>query len=106
MAEKTLPGFYRDYRFSRGGIAASAMGLFSMVILAALVGMSARAKTTLAPWSGALGIAAFCVGLMGVSVGLSSFHESCRSYLFSKLGTIYCGLMSACWFLVFCIGIT
>ena len=38
-------------------------------------------------------------------MGLRSFRDRCRSYIFCKIGTLLCGLMVAVWFLIFCVGL-
>ena len=56
-------------------------------------------------WVGAVGFTAFALAFIGMTEGLRSFRDNCRSYLLGKLGTVYCGIMVAAWFLVFCVGL-
>jgi hypothetical protein len=104
MANRQKNSIYREYRYSRGGIAAVFLGLISMLVFIILVGISAARASMLGDWSGAVGFTAFAAAFSGMSVGLGSFRESCHSYIFSKIGTLYCGLMVAVWFLTFCVG--
>lgn len=104
MVNRQKNSIYREHRYSQGGIAAVILGLLSMLAFIILVGISAARRAMLGDWSGAAGFTAFAAAFSGMSLGLSSFRETCRSYIFSKIGTLYCGLMVAVWFLTFCVG--
>jgi len=95
---------YDERRYSGRGLAALLIGLASSVVLAVLAMAGILTDGQVAPVGGAVGLSAFLFTILGVNLGLKSFREPCRSYLVSKIGTVYCGLMTAAWFLLYCIG--
>ena len=96
---------YQESKHSRRGIMATLLGSFSLFILLVLVWISIISRNGAGIISGAVGFAAFTMAFIGLIRGLGSFRDSCRSYFFSKLGTLLCGFLVASWFLVYCVGI-
>ena len=96
---------YKETRHSKRGIAALILGLVSFGVLAALTVLVMRVLEGLPDWVGAAGFTGFAIAFAGMSQGLMSFHDNCKSYLFSRLGTIVCAVMVGVWFLIFCAGL-
>ena len=106
--KKQVPAYvyyYKETRFSAWGILATLLGLLSMAAMGVLTWYMIQYAGEAADWVGAAGFTAFAAAFMGMVEGLSSFRDNCRSYLFSKIGTLLCGFMVAAWFLLFCVGL-
>lgn len=97
---------FRETRYSGKGIASTVLGALSLVFFVVLTALTVTGTVKSAPWIGALGLTAFAASLVGVVLGLKSFSDPCRSFLFCKLGTVLCGLLVAVWFLIFCVGLS
>ena len=95
---------YKETRHSRRGITALILGLVSLVILAVLTAAAMTMPDGVPDWVGAAGFTGFAVAFFGMVQGLMSFHDNCRSYLFSRIGTIASAVMVGGWFLIFCVG--
>ncbi len=105
MADLTENSFYyKETKYSGRGIAATAIGACSMVAYIVLAILAVHVSAD-AMWIGAFGFTAFAAAFVGMVIGLNSFKDHCRSYVFCKIGTIYCGLMVAVWFLTACVGL-
>jgi len=96
---------YRETRHSKRGIAALILGLVSFGVLAALTALVIMALEVLPEWVGAAGFTGFAFAFFGMIQGLMSFHDNCKSYFFSRVGTICCAVMVAAWFMIFCVGL-
>lgn len=96
---------YEESRFSARGIGATVLGGLSLLVFIILAGISTVLQGQAGAWSGGFGAAAFVIGFYGMVIGLKSFHDQCRSYVFCKVGTLLCGFMVAIWFLTFCVGL-
>ena len=107
MAKKVDRLFYTYYetQYSGIGMASTIMGFLSVALFVVVAGASVIQKGNAGDWVGAVGFTGFAMALAGVIIGLRSFRDRCRSYLFCKLGSIICGLMFAVWFLIFCRGL-
>ena len=106
--KKEVPAYvydYRETRFSGWGIFATLLGLLSAAALGVLTWYMMQFPDQSGSWIGAAGFTAFAAAFLGMVQGLSSFRDNCRSYLFSRIGTLLCGFMVAAWFLVFCFGL-
>ena len=96
---------YNEKRFASGGVAALVLGIISGFLFAVLTAAGMKYGGSSGSWIGTMGAVAFLLAFIGMTAGLSSFRELCRSYLVSKIGTLLCGLMVAVWFLIFCVGL-
>ncbi len=96
---------YQETNHSGRGIAATVLGAVSLLLFVVLTGISAMRGGSGGPWVGSFGAAAFLIAFYGMVMGLRSFRDRCRSYIFCKIGTLLCGLMVAVWFLIFCVGL-
>ena len=95
---------YKESRFSTRGIAALILGLVSFLFLAVLTALAIYLQDGIGLVGGSFGVTAFSIAFIGMILGLKSFHDRCRSYLPSKIGTLLCAFMVAAWFLLFCVG--
>ena len=96
---------YKETRHSGRGIAAFALGFLSLLALGILVYIMILWGDAVGSWIGAAGFTAFAMAFAGMVEGLSSFRDNCRSYIFSRIGTLISAFMVAVWFMVFCVGL-
>lgn len=96
---------YEETNHSGRGILAAVLGGVSLLVFVILVGICAMLEGSGGLWAGSIGFTAFVMAFYGMAVGLKSFHDQCKSYLFCKIGTLLCGFMVAVWFLIFCVGL-
>ncbi len=107
MAKYTndLYAAYRETRHSRRGIIAFVLGMISLCLLLILIGIGMATRGGAGLYAGGLGLSAFLMGAAGLVIGLRSFQDRCKSYIFSKIGTVLSSLLTAAWFLLICVGI-
>ena len=103
MARRERTYTYKEPFFAPRGIAATIMGLFSMVVFIAMVIIGSVTEVS-GKASGVLIILAVTMALIGLIEGLDSLKDRCKSMVFSRIGAIYCSAMVALWFLVYCLG--
>ena len=96
---------YKETRHAKRGIAALILGLVSFGVLAGLTALVMLFLEDLPDWVGAAGFTGFAIAFFGMSQGLMSFHDNCKSYFFSRVGTIVSAVMVGAWFLIFCVGL-
>ena len=96
---------YEETKYSGKGILATVLGGVSLLIFLVLVGVCILIGGTAGEWIGTIGFTAFAVAFYGLVTGLQSFRQQCKSYIFCKVGTLFCGFMVAVWFLIFCMGL-
>lgn len=96
---------YQESKHSGKGILATVLGGVSLLIFLILAGVCALLGGRAGEWSGSIGFTAFAMAFYGMVTGLQSFRQQCKSYVFSKAGTLFCGFMVAVWFLIFCMGL-
>lgn len=96
---------YKETRHSGRGVAALILGLVSLGVLVTLTILVMKVFETAPNWVGAVGFTGFAVAFLGMIQGLMSFHDNCKSYVFSRIGTVTCAIMVGVWFLIFCAGL-
>ena len=96
---------YKETRHSKRGIAALILGLVSFGVLITLTALVTLVLEDLPEWVGAASFTGFALAFIGMVQGLMSFHDDCKSYFFSRLGTIVSAVMVAGWFLISCTGL-
>ena len=100
-----FPYMYKESRHSGRGIAALVLGILSLIALGVLTYVTIFWEDKAGTWPGVAGFVAFSLAFIGMTEGLSSFKDNCRSYLFSRIGTLVSGFMVGAWFLLFCVGL-
>lgn len=95
---------FTDKKHSRQGLAASALGLFSLVLGAVVLVMAFRQSGEAGKIVGLLGLLSMLSGVLGFILALRSFHEEDVYYLFSYIGTGVNGVLTILWMLVLTIG--
>lgn len=90
---------------SKGGKISFLLGILSAVLLICSLYMAYRDKGNSGMMMGLLGTVSFGVSTIGLLIGLSSFKEEDKFYLFSWIGTVMCGIIWVMIFSVIVIGI-
>ncbi|MDO4476064.1 MAG: DUF6142 family protein [Lachnospiraceae bacterium] len=104
MRRKTKVYTYRESHHSRHGLAATGIAAVSALLFIVMIWITTRTGQA-TPLMGAIGICCLACSLYGTYLGLHSFRDVCRSFLFSKIGSLWCGLMTVIWFLIVCLGL-
>lgn len=76
-----------------GGAAALLLGIMAAGLMVWAVYMAYRDKGNSGTEMGLIGTLSFFVSTVGLLLGLSSFKEEDKFYLFSWIGTILCGII-------------
>lgn len=95
---------FSDKNHSPGGIVSTVMGLTALVLLIVAIYKATKLSGTAGTEIGTLGFISAVLALVGSVVGLLSFREKEKYYLFSKLGSIMCGLLTVFMLAVFLMG--
>lgn len=76
-----------------GGIVAFLLGIMAAGLMVWAVYMAYRDRGNSGTDMGLIGTLSFFVSTVGLLLGLSSFKEEDKFYLFSWIGTILCGII-------------
>lgn len=104
MAKRQVYSF-EERKYSANGVASTVLGLGSMAVLLALLGISFLMKGMANTWIGAAGFAGIVMACCGLGYGFTSFQDECKSYFCSKFGTIMSTMAIAGWFFIVCLGL-
>ncbi len=96
---------FTETKRSANAILSVLLGIGSTLVILALFGLSFWLKGSAGSWAGAIGFTGIVMSALGMRYGLVSFHDECRSYTCSKLGTISSSVALVIWFFVVCIGL-
>lgn len=88
-----------------GGIAATVIGVSAIILFVTGIIISYQHKGNAGLIVGAIGSAVFIINTIGLVIGLQSFKERERFYLFSWIGTIMNGVLWAAMCLIIAAGI-
>lgn len=104
---KTVKHGYKftDKNNTKGGIGSALLALIGLVLLVTGVVISYKNDGNAGLTVGALGTCAFIVTTIGEIMGLRSFKEKDKFYLYSWIGTIINGILWACMCLIIAWGI-
>lgn len=95
---------FTDKHHSVGGIIATVLGLAALFMLIFCVKRSYEAAGSGDVMLGAIGAAAFLLSVGGCIMGLLSFKEVDKYYVFSKIGSMLCGILAVFMLGIFLIG--
>ena len=92
-------------KHTKDGIISSILALASFLLFAGacICSMVLRGKGGL--YLGAMGILAMGLSIYGFLLGLKSFSEENRNFLYSKTGSVANGILTVIWLTMFLIGI-
>lgn len=96
---------FTDKHHSVGGIISTFMGIVALFLIIACVKWSFDMAGNGGMLMGGIGIMAFLVSISGCAVGLISFKEEDKYYIFSKIGSLMCGILSVLMAGIFLIGL-
>ncbi len=100
----------KKYKFSDknqtlGGIISTVLGTISLCLLIYGVYISFKANGKAGVEVGSIALCSFMLAVFGCVIGLISFKESDKFYLFSKIGSLLCGILSVFMMAVLLMGI-
>lgn len=104
MAKRQVYSF-EEKKYSANEIASAVLGALSVLVLAGLLAISFFMKGMANTWIGAAGFTGIVMAAFGLSYGFASFKDECKSYFFSKFGTITSALSICGWFFIVCLGL-
>ena len=105
MAGKRYKYDFAKKEHSKGGVESSIFALISgiLFLISALWAFGQHGNGGI--FLGAFGITALGISILGIRVGMKSFKEKNRDFLYSKIGTVANSILTAVWVLLFLIGI-
>lgn len=95
---------FTDKHHSVGGIISTGLGIGAVALLFLCVRNSYVMAGNGGIMLGAMGVASFFLSLSGCAIGLISFRESDKYYIFSKIGSLLCGVLTVLMASIFLIG--
>ncbi len=95
---------FTDKNHSEGGVLSCIMGLASIVVLGGAVYISFNNNGEASAIVGDMALASFLLSFFGLVIGLVSYKEQDKYYLFSHIGSLCCGIMAILLVLIFLMG--
>ncbi len=96
---------FSDKNMSVGGIISTLMGIFSLVCIGYAIYLSFRLEGNGGVIIGGMGLAAILLSAFGCAIGFISFKEKEKYYLFSKIGSMMCGIITVFMIMVYLMGL-
>lgn len=106
MAKKRYKYSFTKKRHSRGGIESSVFALASCLIFLGASVCSLAMKGNGGMYLGAAGLVAIGLSVIGFILGLRSFSEENKDFLYSKIGSVSNGVLMVIWLALFLVGIS
>ena len=105
MAKKRYKYACMKKQYSRGGVESSIFALVSgiLFLVSALWAFAMHGKGGM--FLGAFGILALGISILGLRTGIKSFEEKEKDLLYSKIGSVANGILTAVWIILFFAGI-
>lgn len=104
MAKRQVYSFV-EKKYSTNSIASIVLGTGALLVLAICLLVSYNWKGEVDPWIGAVGFTGILMSFGGVGYGIAGLRDECKSYLCSKLGTVFSMLCITVWFFIVCFGL-
>ena len=106
MAKKRYKYSFTKKRHTRGGVESSILALVSCLLFlgAAICALALNGQGGM--YLGALGILTLGLSVYGFILGLKSFSEQNREFLYSKVGSVANGVLMVIWIALFLVGIS
>ena len=96
MAKRKMYSF-EERRHSQMGITSTVLGIVAVIIILALIYVAAYYKGNGGAYLGSIGITAIVITIYGLICGLRIFNEKNKIYTFSKIGSLFKGILIAGW---------
>ena len=104
MAKRQVYSF-EEKKYSANSIASMILSILAAAVLIGLLFVSFLMKGMANTWIGAAGFAGILMSIGGILYGFAGFRDECKSYIFSKIGTIVGTAAAAGWFFIVCLGL-
>jgi len=105
MAKKTLYSF-KEKKHSKKGILSTILGGISLLIFLVLAIVSASSRGNAGIYAGTIGLSAMLLSICGLIIGLISFAEEDKIYLYSKIGSVLSGVIMVGWIALILLGLS
>lgn len=96
---------FSDKNHSPGGSVSVLMGAASVILLIICVVITTKNHGGAGEFIGGMGLLAAFLAAAGCVIGLLSFKEEEKYYLFSKIGSLLCGILCVFYLAVFLMGL-
>ena len=106
MAKKRYKCSFTKKRHTRGGVESSILALMSGLLFFGAAICSLVMSGQGGMYLGAMGILALGLSVYGFILGLKSFSEQNRAFLYSKIGSVANGVLMVIWIALFLVGIS
>lgn len=105
MAKKRYKYSFTKKRHTKGGVESSIFALISCLLFLASSVCSLVFGGRGGLYLGAMGFVAIGLSVIGFVLGLRSFSEENRDFLYSKVGSVANGVLMVIWLALFLVGI-
>lgn len=96
---------FTNKNHAEGGVVSCIMGFFALVILCLAIYLSYEKAGNAGQIVGNMAIASFLLSFFGTVIGLLSYKEQEKYYIFSHIGSTFCGIFTIFMIAVFAMGI-
>lgn len=92
---------FSDKQHAKKGVVASALGVIALLVLAGLIGIAYATEGNVNRIAGVIGVFDILLCGIGFVLGVISFKERDRIYVFSGAGTILNGILIFIWISIY-----
>ena len=96
---------FTDKNHAEGGIVSCVMGIGALFLLALAIYLSYKRQGEAGEIVGNLALASFLLSFFGSVIGLLSYKEQDKYYIFSHIGSLFCGIFTIFMIAVFAMGL-
>lgn len=96
---------FTNKNHAEGGVVSCIMGLFALILLLFAVYVSYRKAGEAGRVVGNLALASLLLSLFGTVIGLLSYKEQDKYYVFSHIGSTFCGIFTIFMIAVMAMGV-
>ena len=96
---------FTDKNHAEGGVVSCIMGIGALLALIVAVYLSYKRQGSAGQVVGNLALASFLLSFFGTVIGLLSYKEQDKYYIFSHIGSLFCGTFTIFMAAVFAMGL-
>lgn len=85
---------FTNKNHAEGGVVSCIMGFFALVVLGAAVYLSYVRAGNAGQIVGNMALASFLLSFFGLVIGLLSYKEQDKYYIYSHIGSTFCGIFT------------
>jgi len=95
---------FSDKNHAEGGVLSCFMGVTSTLVMGLAVYVSYKSNGEAGAIVGNMALASFLLSFFGMIIGLLSYKEQEKYYVFSHIGSVLCGIVTIFMIMVFIMG--